>query len=103
MAKCKMRNANCHLPFAICVSHFAILLFFSEVSFMSVAPSPPPSPVNRPAPAGFLQALRSLLGIGSPADWVFKQVCQSSASLVIVVVLLVVVLLSLQAWPAVKE
>jgi phosphate transport system permease protein len=68
---------------------------------MSVAPGPSPS--SPPAAPGFWRSLRSLLGIGSPGDWVFKQICQTSAALVIVVVLLIVTLLALQAGPAVKE
>lgn len=46
---------------------------------------------------------RSALGIGSPTDWLFRQITQSSALLVIVLVLLIVALLSLQAWPAVRS
>lgn len=68
---------------------------------MSVAPGPPPA--SPPSAPGFWRSLRALLGIGSPGDWVFKQICQASAALVIVVVVLIVALLALQAWPSVKE
>jgi phosphate transport system permease protein len=47
--------------------------------------------------------MRSVLGIGSLADWVFRQVAQSSAAIVVLLVGLVVVLLSLQAWPAIRS
>jgi phosphate transport system permease protein len=54
------------------------------------------------APGGAWQALRTALGIGSPADWLFKGLCQSSAFLILVLVVLIVVLLALQAWPAAR-
>ena len=56
-----------------------------------------------PARGGLRQRVRSVLGIGSPADWVFRQVSQSSALVVILLVGLIVVLLSLQAWPAIRS
>src|SRR5262245_18383521 len=63
--------------------------------------SEPPRPA---APSsGAWAAVRSAFGIGSPADWTFKQVCQAAASLVIVAVGLIVVLLAVQAWPAVQK
>jgi phosphate transport system permease protein len=63
--------------------------------------SEPPRP---PASAsGAWGTVRSALGIGSPADWTFKQVCQAAAAVVIVVVGLIVVLLAVQAWPAVQK
>ncbi|HZY87063.1 MAG TPA: phosphate ABC transporter permease subunit PstC [Gemmataceae bacterium] len=54
------------------------------------------------APGGAWHSLRSALGIGSPADWLFKSLCLSSAAVVLVLVVLIVVLLALQAWPAVR-
>jgi phosphate transport system permease protein len=56
----------------------------------------------RVTPGGAWQALRSALGIGSPADWLFKALCLSSAAAVLAVVVLIVVLLAIQAWPAVR-
>jgi phosphate transport system permease protein len=53
-------------------------------------------------PGGAWQALRSALGIGSPADWLFKGLCLSAATAVLAVVVLIVVLLAIQAWPAVR-
>src|SRR5262249_24959196 len=71
---------------------------------MSVAPGPASSPASRPTSfSGFLQSLRSVLAIGSPGDWMFKQICQWSALVVILLVVLILALLSVQAWPAVKE
>ncbi|MHB1423219.1 MAG: phosphate ABC transporter permease subunit PstC [Gemmataceae bacterium] len=58
-----------------------------------------PSPRSRGAR---WQSIRSLLGIGSPADWLFRQIAQSSALLVLVLVVLIVALLTLQAWPAIR-
>jgi phosphate transport system permease protein len=52
---------------------------------------------------GLLRSLRSFLGIGSPADWTFKQVCQTAALVVILIVVVIVILLAIQAWPAVQE
>jgi len=46
--------------------------------------------------------MRSMLGIGSLADWIFRQVTQSSALIVLLLVGLIVALLSLQAWPAIR-
>jgi phosphate transport system permease protein len=54
-----------------------------------------------PAP-GRWHGIRSALGIGSPADWLFQLLCQSSALFVIALVALIVLLLSLQAWPAIR-
>src|SRR6266852_8969151 len=63
-----------------------------------------PNPVPRLAtpPAGFFSTVRSVLGIGSFADWLFKLLCNFSALLVIGLVCLVVLLLFLQAWPAIR-
>jgi len=58
-----------------------------------------PSP---PARSGIRRYIRSALGIGSLADWLFLQITRSSALLVIVLVLLIVALLMLQAWPAIR-
>jgi phosphate transport system permease protein len=70
---------------------------------MSVS-SNPSQPSAEPASSrGFWQSARSALGIGSPADWLFRQLCQSSALIVILLVLLIVALLSLQAWPAIRS
>ncbi|HTU20690.1 MAG TPA: phosphate ABC transporter permease subunit PstC [Gemmataceae bacterium] len=51
---------------------------------------------------GWGQNVRSALGIGSPTDWLFGQIAQSSALVVLLLVLLIVALLSLQAWPAIR-
>ncbi len=40
--------------------------------------------------------------MGSPADWLFRQIAQSSALVVVLLVVLLVALLSLQAWPAIR-
>src|SRR4051794_19389842 len=53
-------------------------------------------------PGGW-HSLRSALGIGSPADWLFKGLCLSSAVAVLALVVLIVVLLAIQAWPAVRS
>jgi phosphate transport system permease protein len=55
-----------------------------------------------PTPGGWWRSLHSLLGIGSPTDWIFRQLAQSSALVVLLLVLLIVALLSLQAWPALR-
>jgi phosphate transport system permease protein len=59
---------------------------------------------NQSPPAGgrLWQGVRSLLGIGSLADWLFRQISQSTALIVILLVGLIVALLSLQAWPAIR-
>ncbi|HTU89844.1 MAG TPA: phosphate ABC transporter permease subunit PstC [Gemmataceae bacterium] len=59
---------------------------------------------NRPPPerGGSWWDFRSTLGIGSLADWLFRQITQSSALLVVLLVALIVALLSLQAWPAMR-
>lgn len=62
---------------------------------MSVISNPSP-----PARGGSWWNIRSLLGIGSLADWLFLQTTLSAALLVILLVGLIVALLSLQAWPA---
>jgi phosphate transport system permease protein len=64
----------------------------------------PPQPIARdPAPSGGLwRAIRSGLGIGSPADWLFKSLCLSSASVLLGLVALILVLLVMQAWPAIR-
>lgn len=46
--------------------------------------------------------LRSLSGILSPADWLFRHLAQSSALIVLLLVALIVALLALQAWPALR-
>jgi phosphate transport system permease protein len=56
-----------------------------------------------PPVRGRWYGVRSALGIGSPADWVFQLLCQSSALFVIALVALIVLLLSLQAWPAIRD
>jgi phosphate transport system permease protein len=61
-------------------------------------PSGPKAP-----PAGLWASLRAALGIGSFADWAFKQLCQALALLVVVAVGLIVVLLAVQSWPAVRQ
>lgn len=61
---------------------------------------------NPPPPAtseGWFQSLRSLLGIGSVADWTFKRVCGSAAALIFVLVGLIVLLLYAQARPAFQQ
>ncbi len=58
-----------------------------------------PSPPTR---SGIRRYIRSVLGIGSLADWLFLQITRASALLVIVLVLLIVALLMLQAWPAIR-
>jgi phosphate transport system permease protein len=63
---------------------------------MSVKGKRPPS-----APIVSWRNVRSILGIGYRADWLFHQIAQWSALLVVLLVLLMVALLSLQAWPAV--
>jgi phosphate transport system permease protein len=65
---------------------------------MSIISSPLP-----PEAGGRWRSLRSVLGIGSPADWLFRQITQSSALVVVLFVLLIVALLSLQAWPAIRD
>src|SRR5690348_3584878 len=59
---------------------------------------------NQSAPVGgrLWQGVRALLGIGSWADWLFRQVSQSCALIVVLLVGLIVALLSLQAWPAIR-
>lgn len=52
------------------------------------------------ATSGFRRSLRWALGIGSPADWLFKNLCLSSAALILILVALILVMLVLQAWPA---
>jgi phosphate transport system permease protein len=70
---------------------------------MSVSPAPAQSESASASAAGWWQRVRYLLGIGSPGDWIFKQICQASAFLVIVVVGLIVVLLIQQARPAITK
>jgi phosphate transport system permease protein len=60
--------------------------------------SPTASTVARRAT--LFRRIRGWLGVGSPADWVFQQVCRSASLIVILLVFLMVVLLGLQAWPA---
>jgi phosphate transport system permease protein len=59
---------------------------------------------NQAAPArgGRWQNVRSVLGIGSLADAIFRQIAQSAALVVVLLVILIVALLSLQAWPAIR-
>src|SRR6185437_12587869 len=64
---------------------------------MSVSSNQSPS-----ARTGLGRGMRSMLGIGSLADWIFRQVTQSSALIVLLLVGLIVALLSLQAWPAIR-
>lgn len=52
---------------------------------------------------GWRRNVRSLLGIGSLPDWIFRHLAQSSALLVVLLVFLLVALLSLQAWPGIRE
>jgi phosphate transport system permease protein len=59
------------------------------------------NPSSRAAGSRWRNAF-SVLGVGSPADWLFRQITQSSALIVILFVLLIVALLSLQAWPAIR-
>ncbi len=67
---------------------------------MALTPTPP---LRTAAPShGFLNAVRSALGIGSFADWLFKLLCNFSALSVILLVGLVVLLLALQAWPTIR-
>ena len=62
-----------------------------------------PAGAGTPAPAGGAwQSLRSMLGIGSVPDWVFKLVCQAAALFVLLLVGLIVVLLAHQAWPSLR-
>jgi phosphate transport system permease protein len=61
------------------------------------------TPTRSPQPPSLWLSLRSLLGIGSVADWLFKQVCQASGLVVIFVVVLIVVLLYDKASPAIDE
>ncbi|HEY7309074.1 MAG TPA: phosphate ABC transporter permease subunit PstC [Gemmataceae bacterium] len=62
-----------------------------------------PAIATRSTPAGgFRRSARSVLGIGSPADWLFKHLCLSSAAVILLLVVLILVLLVLQAWPAVR-
>jgi phosphate transport system permease protein len=70
---------------------------------MSVSSNPPqPAGGLTIARGGLWRSVRSLLGIGSSADWAFRQLCQSSALLIILLVGLIVALLFLQAWPAIR-
>jgi phosphate transport system permease protein len=55
-----------------------------------------------PARSGVWQRARSVLGIGSLADWLFRCLAQSSALVVLLLVGVIVVLLALQAWPAIR-
>src|SRR5579883_143931 len=64
---------------------------------MSITSNP-----SSPAAGSRLRNAFSVLGVGSPADWLFRQITQSSALIVILFVLLIVALLSLQAWPAIR-
>jgi phosphate transport system permease protein len=63
------------------------------------------SAISNPSPPArrLWGGLRSALGIGSLADWMFRLVSQSSALIVILLVALIVALLSLQAWPAIRS
>lgn len=49
-----------------------------------------------------LRTVRSTLGIGSLADWLFRQATQTSALLVLGLVGLIIALLTVQAWPAIR-
>jgi phosphate transport system permease protein len=72
---------------------------------MSVFERPPQAPTlekGRVSPGGFWRGVRFALGIGSPTDWLFKNLCLSSASIVLLLVGLILALLALQAWPAVR-
>jgi phosphate transport system permease protein len=51
---------------------------------------------------GRWQNVRTALGIGSPADWIFRHIAQSSSLVVLLIVFLIVALLALQAWPAIR-
>jgi phosphate transport system permease protein len=65
-----------------------------------------PTGSNRPpAPSGggLAHSVRSRLGIGSLADWIFKRVCGSAAGLIFVLIALIVVLLYAQARPAFQQ
>src|SRR5262249_24758971 len=64
---------------------------------MSVTSNP-----SAPALGSRWRNVVSTLGIGTPADWLFRQITQSSALVVILFVLLIVALLLLQAWPAIR-
>jgi phosphate transport system permease protein len=64
---------------------------------MSITTNQSPS-----ARSGWWRNARSVLGIGSPSDWIFRQIAQSSALVVLLLVLLIVALLSLQTWPAIR-
>ena len=68
---------------------------------MAITPAAPVPPAA-PSPGGW-QSVRAFLGIGSVADWLFKSLCRSSAVVVILLVALIVALLSLQAWPAIRQ
>ncbi len=64
---------------------------------MSVLPNRLPA-----SRGGSWQRVRSGLGIGWLADWIFRCLAQSSALVVLMLVGLLVALLTLQAWPAVR-
>jgi phosphate transport system permease protein len=71
---------------------------------MSAPASPAPAPAAPERPStSFWHGLRSWLGIGSFADWIFKLVCQSSSLVIILWVVLIVLLLWLQAAPTVSK
>jgi phosphate transport system permease protein len=54
-------------------------------------------------PEGWIGAIRHWLGIGSFADWSFRQLCATAAVLVIGLVVLIVALLFVQARPAFEQ
>jgi phosphate transport system permease protein len=56
-----------------------------------------------PSPDGWGAVVRSWLGIGSVADWGFRQVCATAAVIVILLIALIVVLLYVQAKPAFQQ
>ncbi len=64
---------------------------------------PTPTTAKKSTTPGRLASfVRSALGIGSPADWLFKNLCLSAASVLLLLVALILVLLLMQAWPAVR-
>jgi phosphate transport system permease protein len=67
---------------------------------MSASSTPAP---NVTRPNGFLHQVRAWLGMGSPLDWIFRQVCQASALLVILLVFLIMALLAYQSLPAIRS
>ncbi len=62
-----------------------------------------PGRPRTPGADSWLGALRSWLGIGSVADWGFRQFCAAAAVLIIVILGLIVALLYVQAAPAFRQ